>query len=158
MTTESIEDINGNDLEISQKRNDGIVGLLIEEHPLKFYELFLEDGSRVAMFQNFPLVRSERVSEYEYVGLSKYGLTEFDSSCKRPLGYDVIVKCISKLIELSNGNEIEELAISEWRKPVRNRINKGFFKLEAIIRTIYITGRNMPNRVEGFYEELSHPT
>jgi len=138
--------------------NQDVVNRLLDEYSKNFNELFLEDGSRVAMFQNSALIRRERISGYEYVGLSKYGLTEFDSSCKRPLGYDVIVKCISKLIELSNGNEIEELAISEWRKPVRNRINKGLFKLEAIIRTIYITGRNMPNRVEGFYEELSHPT
>jgi hypothetical protein len=137
-----------------EEENQRIVDTVLEQHPKLFKEMILEDGTKTAIFYNdirIPKEDKDLLPPYRYISLSKYGLTEFNSSTSLPLGWELTRKAIQLIIELSNGKEVEDLLISEWKNCIRNRINKGFFPLKKVLRTVTVTGKNVKDGVRGFY-------
>jgi len=135
----------------SEEENQGYVDVFLDKYPRIFKEVFLEDdGSNAAVLYNDARVSPEGkeiLPDYRYIALSKYGLTLFNTSCEAPLGYELTRKAILKLIEVSDGKEVKNLVVSEWNNCKRNRINKGFFPLKKILRSVTVSGRNVKEGV-----------
>jgi hypothetical protein len=156
MNTELIKSEIDSSRETLEFENQQYVDNAFEKYPKLFKEFLLKDGSNVAILFNDSLISQEGkeiLPKYEYIALSKYGLTQFNTSNIEYLGYGLLVEAITSLIEKSDDEEVYDLPITEWKKPIRNRINKGLLKLEAIVRTVYISGKNIPNGVEDFYSQ-----
>jgi len=142
----------------SEEENQGYVDVVLDKYPRIFKEVFLEEGSNAAVLYNDARVSQEEKEsfpDYRYLAVSKYGLTMFNTSSKRPLGYELTRKTILKLIELSDGSEVRDLVVSEWNNCKRNRINKGFFPLEKILRSVTVSGKNVKEGVKEFYSTVS---
>ncbi len=137
--------------------NQEYVDRVLNDYPKVFKEVFLEDGVKVAVLFNDVLIPKEEkeiLPNYRYIVLTKYGLTQFNTSCSGYLSYGLLTESIQKIVEVSDGELVENILISEWRKPVRNRINKGFIPLEAILVTIGVSGINIPEGVKDFYDNV----
>jgi hypothetical protein len=144
-----------------EEESERIVNIAIEQYPNLFTEMKLEDGTTAAVFYNDVRISKEDkdlLPPYRYISLSKHGLTLFNASCEGPLGYELTRKAIELLIELSNGKEVEDLLVSEWKNCIRNRINKGLFPLKKILRTVTVTGKNIKGGVRGFMGMYSKTT
>ncbi len=140
-----------------EAKNIQYVDRLLDEQPKTFKELVLKDGSRSAVLYNDSLISKENkeiLPPYEYFVFSKYGLTQFNSSYKGFLGWNITTSAIEALIELSNGQEVENLVVSEWKKWKRNRINKGLFPLKMVLRSVTVTGIHLEDGIEDFYENV----
>jgi len=137
-----------------EAKNNYYMEKLFEEYPKTFKELILEDGSRSAVLYNDALISEENkeiLPPYEYFVFSKYGLTQFNSSYKGFLGWTVITNAVESLIELSNGEEVEDLVVYEWKKWKRNRINKGLIPLKIVLRSVRVSGIHLKDGIEDFY-------
>jgi hypothetical protein len=144
-----------------EEENQRIVNTALKQYPRFFKEMWLEDGTKAAIFYNdirIPEERKDRLPPYRYISLSKYGLTLFNSSSKAPLGLELTRKAIQLIVELSNGEEVEDLLISEWNHCIRNRINKGLIPLKKVLRSVTVTGKNVKDGVKGFYSTVSKPS
>ncbi len=152
-TIVSQEVFDSNDINLEQD-NQEIVNAVLEQYPKIFEEMQLQDGTTVAILYNDMHISKEDkdiLPPYQYISLSKYGLTQFNASCKRPLGLELTKKAVRLLIELSDGEEIKDLSVSEWHQCSRNRINKGLIPLKKILRTVAITGITVKNGVKDIY-------
>lgn len=148
------EDISSFEGGCIEQQSQEVVDELLDQYPRIFSEMMLNDGTKVAIFHNdihIPEENREELPPYRYISLSKYGLTLFNASCKGPLGWELTRKAVQAIIELSNGQEVEDLLISEWNHCIRNRINKGLMPLKKVLRTVTVTGRNIRGGVERFY-------
>jgi hypothetical protein len=144
-----------------EEENERIANMVIEEYPKLFTEMKLGDGTTAAVFYNDVRVYKEDrdlLPPYRYISLSKHGLTLFNTSCEGPLGYELTRKAIELLIELSDGQEVEDLLVSEWKNCIRNRINKGLIPLRKVLRTVTVTGKNIRDGVRGFMGMYSKTT
>jgi hypothetical protein len=140
-----------------EAKNNQYVEELLQEYPRTIKELILKDGSKSAVLYNDALIRPEDkevLPPYEYFVFSKYGLTQFRSSTKNFLGWTITTNAISALIELSNGQEVENLVVSEWKRWKRNRINKGLMPLKMVLRSVTVTGIHQDEGIEDFYENI----
>jgi hypothetical protein len=140
-----------------EAKNNHYVEQLLVEHPRTFKELLLKDGTKAAVLYNDALISQENkeiLPPYEYFVFSKYGLTQFKSSTKKFLGWTITTNAISALIELSNGQEVENLVVSEWKRWKRNRINKGLMPLKMVLRSVTVTGIHQEDGIEDFYEDV----
>jgi hypothetical protein len=140
-----------------EANNNYYVEGLLDEYPKSFKELTLKDGTRAAVLYNDALISQENkevLPPYEYFVFSKYGLTQFRSSTKKFLGWTITTNAISALIELSNGQEVENLVVSEWKRWKRNRINKGLIPLKMVLRFVTVTGIHQDDGIEDFYENV----
>lgn len=157
MNTELVRDGIDSSRDTSELFNQEYVDRVLNDYPKLFKEIFLKDGSNVAVLFNDALI-SEREKEvlpnYRYIVLAKYGLTQFNTSSNRYLSYDLLTEAIQKIVEVSNGEEVDNILISEWRKPIRNRINKGFIPLKAILVTTEVSGINIAKGIENFYDNV----
>jgi hypothetical protein len=137
-----------------EAKNNYYTEKILGEYPKTFKELILKDGSRSAVLYNDSLIsenNKEILPPYDYFVFSKYGLTEFNSSYKGFLGWTIVTNAVESLIELSNGNEVENLVVYEWRKWKRNRINKGLIPLKMVLRSVKVTGIHLEDGIEDFY-------
>ena len=137
-----------------EAKNSCYVKNLLGEYPEIFKELILKDGTESAILYNDSLVSKENkeiLPPYDYFVFSKYGLTQFNSSYKGFLGWTVITNAVESLIELSNGNVVEDLVVSEWKRWKRNRINKGLLPLKMVLRSVTVTGLHLEDGIEDFY-------
>lgn len=140
-----------------ETKNNQYVESLLEEQSGTFKELLLEDGSRSAVLYNDSSISEENkeiLPPYSYFVFSKYGLTQFNSSYNGFLGWTITTKAISSLIELSNGQEVENLVVYEWKKWKRNRINKGLIPLKMVLRSVTVTGVHLEDGIEDFYNNI----
>jgi hypothetical protein len=140
-----------------EAKNNHYVEALLEEYPRTIKELILKDGSKAAVLYNDALISQEdkeALPSYEYLVFSKYGLTQFRSSTKKFLGWTITTNAISALIELSNGQEVENLVVSEWKRWKRNRINKGLMPLKMVLRSVTVTGIHQDDGIEDFCENV----
>lgn len=143
-----------------EEENQRIVNTALEQHPRSFKEMWLEDGTKAAVFYNDVRIPEEDrglLPPYRYISLSKYGLTLFNSSSRAPLGWELTRKAVQLIVELSNGEEVEDSLISEWNHCIRNRINKGLIPLKKVLKTVAVTGKNVKDGVRGFYNVVSKP-
>ncbi|MFA7628033.1 MAG: hypothetical protein WCY37_01280 [Candidatus Dojkabacteria bacterium] len=146
----------GEDINIEIK-NSYYVEKLLDEHTRTFKELLLKDGTKAAVLYNDVLISQENkeiLPPYEYFVFSKYGLTQFNSSYKGFLGWTITTNAVASLIELSKGEEVENLVVSEWKRWKRNRINKGLIPLKMVLRSVTVTGRHQEEGIEDFYEDV----
>ena len=142
-----------NELSIEES-NQQITDKVLEEYPEFFEEYILDDGSNIALLQN-----NRRISEedkailppYQFIVLSKYGLTEFNCSYS-PLEWERTKKAIMLLIELSCGEEIKDMVVSHWHAFHRIRKTKGLIKLKKNIKSVLITGVHLLYEVKDFYD------
>jgi hypothetical protein len=151
LVEQDIFEVGDNNIEA---KNNYYTEKILGEYPKTFKELILKDGSRSAVLYNDSLIsenNKEILPPYDYFVFSKYGLTEFNSSYKGFLGWTIVTNAVESLIELSNGNEVENLVVYEWRKWKRNRINKGLIPLKKILRTVTVTGIHLEDGIEDFY-------
>ncbi len=140
-----------------ETKNIQYVDRLLEEQPRTFKELVLKDGSRSAVLYNDALISKENkemLPPYDYFVFSKYGLTQFNSSYKGFLGWSITTDAIEALIELSNGQEVENIVVSEWKRWKRNRINKGLFPLKMVLRSVTVTGIHLEDGIGDFYKNI----
>ncbi len=147
------EEIEETDISL-QEENERIVNMVLEQYPKLFKEIKLQDGTTAAIFYNDVRISKEDkevLPPYRCISLSKYGLTQFNASCEGPLGWELTRKAVELLIEVSNGQEVRDLLVSEWKNCIRNRINKGLFPLKKILRTVTVTGNNIKDGVREFY-------
>jgi hypothetical protein len=137
-----------------EAKNNYYIEKLLEEYPKTFKELVLKDGSKSAVLYNDALISEENkeiLPPYKYFVFSKYGLTKFNSSYKGFLGWTIITNAVESLIELSNGQEVKNLVVYEWRQWKRNRINKGLIPLKMVFRSVTVTGSHLGDGIEDFY-------
>jgi len=137
-----------------EAKNIQYVEKFLDEQPIIFNELVLQDGSRAAVLYNDALIsekNKEILPAYDYFVFSKYGLTQFNSSFKGFLGWTITTNAVASLIELSNGQEVEDLVVSEWKRWKRNRINKGLIPLKMVLRSVRVTGIHLEDGIEDFY-------
>jgi hypothetical protein len=142
------------EVEDIEAKNSYYTKKLLEEYPETFKELVLKDDSTSAILYNDALIGEENkeiLPPYDYFVFSKYGLTEFNSSYKGFLGWTIITNAVESLIELSNGQEVKDLVVYEWRKWKRNRINKGLIPLKMVLRSVTVTGSHLEDGIEDFY-------
>lgn len=135
-------------------KNNRYVEKLLDEYPQTFKELVLKDNTKAAVLYNDALISEENkevLPPYDYFVFSKYGLTQFNCSYKGFLSWTITTNAITSLIELSNGQEIEGLVVSEWKRCVRNRINKGIKPLKMVLRSVTVTGIHLEDGIEDFY-------
>lgn len=133
--------------------NQQITDQVLAEYPKYFEEYLLDDGSNIALLQNnrrIPEEDKEILPPYQFIALSKYGLTEFNCSYS-PLEWERTKKAIMLLIELSCGEEIKDMVVSHWHAFHRIRKTKGLIKLKKNIKSVLITGVNMLFEVKDFY-------
>ncbi|HOZ44733.1 MAG TPA: hypothetical protein PLN39_01870 [Candidatus Dojkabacteria bacterium] len=133
--------------------NQQITNQVLAEYPKYFEEYLLDDGSNIALLQNnrrIPEEDKEILPPYQFIALSKYGLTEFNCSYS-PLEWERTKKAIMLLIELSCGEEIRDMVVSHWHAFHRIRKTKGLIKLKKNIKSVLITGVNMLFEVKDFY-------
>jgi len=133
--------------------NQQITDQVLAEYPKYFEEYLLDDGSNIALLQNnrrIPDEDKEILPPYQFIALSKYGLTEFNCSYS-PLEWERTKKAIMLLIELSCGEEIRDMVVSHWHAFHRIRKTKGLIKLKKNIKSVLITGVNMLFEVKDFY-------
>ncbi|HQC39329.1 MAG TPA: hypothetical protein PK804_01610 [Candidatus Dojkabacteria bacterium] len=133
--------------------NQQITNQVLAEYPKYFEEYLLDDGSNIALLQNnrrIPEEDKEILPPYQFIALSKYGLTEFNCSYS-PLEWERTKKAIMLLIELSCGEEIKDMVVSHWHAFHRIRKTKGLIKLKKNIKSVLITGVNMLFEVKDFY-------
>lgn len=133
--------------------NQQITNQVLAEYPKYFEEYLLDDGSNIALLQNnrrIPDEDKEILPPYQFIALSKYGLTEFNCSYS-PLEWERTKKAIMLLIELSCGEEIKDMVVSHWHAFHRIRKTKGLIKLKKNIKSVLITGVNMLFEVKDFY-------
>jgi len=133
--------------------NQQITDQVLAEYPKYFEEYLLDDGSNIALLQNnrrIPDEDKEILPPYQFIALSKYGLTEFNCSYS-PLEWERTKKAIMLLIELSCGEEIKDMVVSHWHAFHRIRKTKGLIKLKKNIKSVLITGVNMLFEVKDFY-------
>lgn len=133
--------------------NQQITNQVLAEYPKYFEEYLLDDGSNIALLQNnrrIPEEDKEILPPYQFIALSKYGLTEFNCSYL-PLEWERTKKAIMLLIELSCGEEIRDMVVSHWHAFHRIRKTKGLIKLKKNIKSVLITGVNMLFEVKDFY-------
>ncbi len=148
---QSLFEVEGPNIET---KNIRYVEKFLDELPTIFNELVLQDGSRAAVLYNDALISEENkeiLPPYDYFVFSKYGLTQFNSSYKGFLGWTITTNAIASLIELSDGQEVEDLVVSEWKKWKRNRINKGIIPLKMVLRSVTVTGVHLRYGIEDFY-------
>jgi hypothetical protein len=151
LVEQDIFEVGDNNIEA---KNNYYTEKILGEYPKTFKELILKNGSRSAVLYNDALIsenNKEILPPYDYFVFSKYGLTEFNSSYKGFLGWTLTTNAISALVDLSNGQEVEDLVVYEWRNCVRNRINKGLIPLKKILRTVTVTGIHLEDGIEDFY-------
>ncbi len=137
--------------------NQYFTDTVLKEHPKVFEEMKLRDGSNVAILSNDALITKEDkqiLPPYMYIVLSKYGITQFNASTRNPLGWEIMNKAITGIIELSNGQEVGDLLISEWKPFPRNRINKYLIKLRSMVRSLTVSGVHFTSGVRDFYENV----
>jgi len=137
-----------------EAKNNYYTEYFLEEYPETFKELILKDNSRSAVLYNDSLIsekNKEILPPYDYFVFSKYGLTEFNSSYKGFLGWTIVTNAVESLIKLSNGQEVEGLVVSEWKRWKRNRINKGLLPLKMVLRSVTVSGVHLEDGVEDFY-------
>lgn len=146
---------NGENLDLTiEEINQQITNQVLVEFPRYFEEYILDDGSNIALLQN-----NRRISEgdkeilppYQFIALSKYGLTEFNCSYS-PLEWERTKKAIMLLIELSCGEEIKDMVVSHWHAFHRIRKTKGLIKLKKNIKSVLITGVHLLYEVKDFYD------
>lgn len=140
-----------------KERNNCYVEKLLEEYPRTIKELILKDGSKSAVLYNDVLISEENkeiLPPYKYFVFSKYGLTQFNSSYKGFLGWTITTNAIAALIELSNGEEVENLVVSERKRWKRNRINKGLIPFKMVLRSVTVTGIHQEEGIEDFYNGI----
>ena len=133
--------------------NQQITNQVLAEYPKYFEEYLLDDGSNIALLQNnrrIPEEDKEILPPYQFIALSKYGLTEFNCFYS-PLEWERAKKAIMLLIELSCGEEIKDMVVSHWHAFHRIRKTKGLIKLKKNIKSVLITGVNMLFEVKDFY-------
>lgn len=133
--------------------NQQITNQVLAEYPKYFEEYLLDDGSNIALLQNnrrIPEEDKEILPPYQFIALSKYGLTKFNCSYS-PLEWERTKKAIMLLIELSCGEEIKDMVVSHWHAFHRIRKTKGLIKLKKNIKSVLITGVNMLFEVKDFY-------
>jgi hypothetical protein len=70
------------------------------------------------------------------------------------LGWTITTNAIASLIELSDGQEVEDLVVSEWKRWKRNRINKGIIPLKMVLRSVTVTGVHLRYGIEDFYKNV----
>jgi len=140
--------------------NQQITDRVLTEYPKYFEEYTLDDGSNVALLQNnrrIPDEDKEVLPPYQFIAISRYGLTEFNCSYS-PLEWERTKKAIMLLIELSCGEEIKDMVISHWHAFHRIRKTKGLIKLKRNIKTVLITGVNILYGVKDFYYNVLQST
>ena len=146
---------NGENLDLTiEEINQQITNQVLVEFPRYFEEYILDDGSNIALLQN-----NRRISEgdkeilppYQFIALSKYGLTEFNCSYS-PLEWERTKKAIMLLIDLSCGEEIKDMVVSHWHAFHRIRKTKGLIKLKKNIKSVLITGVHLLYEVKDFYD------
>jgi hypothetical protein len=91
---------------------------------------------------------------YDYFVFSSKGLTQFNASYKGFLSWPITTNAVSALIELSEGEEIENLVVSEWKRWKRNRRNKGLIPLKMVLRSVTVTGVHLEDGIESFYNDI----
>lgn len=144
-----------------EEENQYFTDILLNNNNQKVFEdVKLEDGSMAALLSNDSRIApqdKEILPQYMYIALSRHGITLINCSPKVLPGYEIMKKAISGLIEISDGEQIDELLVSEWKQFHRIRKTKGLHKLKAIIRTVSVCGINFKESVKDFYENiLSH--
>jgi hypothetical protein len=140
-----------------EAKNNHYVEELLAEYPRTFKELILKDDTKVAILYNDALISQEDkeiLPPYDYFAFSKYGLTQFNSSFKGFLGWTITTNAISALIEVSKGEEVVDMVVSEWRKWKRNRINKGLIPLKMVLRSVTVSGVHLEDGIEDFYHNI----
>lgn len=145
-----------------EEENQIITEAILEEYPTFFQEIILDDGSNAALFTNNARVKEEDkelLPPYEYIAVSKHGLTQFNCSYSpTPLEWERTKKAILQLIEISCGEEVKNLLISHWHPFHRIRKTKGLLKLKKNIKTVLVTGVNLAYEVKDFYELILKQT
>ena len=140
-----------------ENKNNHYLEKLLEEYPKTVEGLILKDGSRAVVLYNDALISEENkevLPPYDYFVFSSKGLTQFNSSYKGFLGYTITTNAIASLIELSRGEEVRGLVVSEWKKWKRNRINKGLMPLKMVLRSVTVTGVHLEDGIEAFYNDV----
>jgi len=144
-----------------QEENQYYTDILLNEHQKVFQDVKLEDGSMVALLSNDAMSSQEDkeiLPQYMYIALSRHGITLINCSPKVIPGYEIMRKAISGLIEISDGEQIDNLQVSEWRQFHRIRKTKGLLKLKAILRTVSVSGVHFKESVKDFYENIFSQT
>lgn len=143
-----------------EEENQYFTDILLNDYQRVFEDVKLEDGSMAAMLCNdsrIPPEDKEILPQYMYIALSRHGITLINCSPRVIPGYEIMRKAISGIIEISDGEQIDDLLVSEWKQFHRIRKTKGLLKLKAIIRTVSVCGVNFKESVKDFYENiLSH--
>ncbi len=140
-----------------EAKNSYYVEKLLEDYPRTFKELVLKDSTKSVVLYNDFLISEENkeiLPPYDYFVFSKYGLTQFNSSYKSFLGWPIITNAVDSLMKLSNGNMVEDLVVSEWKRWKRNRINKGLLPLKMVLRSVTVTGFHLEDGIEDFYDYI----
>jgi len=140
-----------------EEENQYFTDILLNDYQRVFQDMKLEDGSKVALLSNDASISQEDkeiLPQYMYIALSRHGITLINCSPKVIPGYEIMRKAISGIIEISEGEKIDELLVSEWRQFHRIRKTKGLLKLKAIIRTVSVCGVNFKESVKDFYEDI----
>ncbi len=136
-----------------ESKNNYYVEELLDKYPKTFRELILKDGSRAAILYNDALISKENkeiLPPYDYFVFSSKGLTQFNCSYKGFLSWPITTNAVSALIELSDGQEIENLVVSEWKRWKRVRRNKGLMPLKMVLRSVTVTGIHLEDGIEDF--------
>lgn len=138
--------------------NQYYTDMLIKENSRFFQEMeLLGTDSNMAFLSNDALIPQEDkeiLPPYMYFVFSKFGLTQFNSSSKCTLGIEMMNKAVRGIIELSNGQQVNDLVISEWKYFHRIRKDKGLLKLKMNIRSLTVSGVHITNGVRDFYESI----
>jgi hypothetical protein len=140
-----------------ESKNNHYVEELLDEYPKTFRELILKDGSRAAILYNDALISKENkeiLPPYDYFVFSSKGLTQFNCSYKGFLSWTITTNAIELLIELSSGEEVRDLVVSEWKRWRRNRINKGIIPFKIVLRSVTVTGVHLEDGIEDFYNGI----
>ena len=153
--------LNEKDFENIEEENQYYTDILPNNHQRVFQDVKLEDGSMAALLSNDARISKEDkeiLPQYMYIALSRYGITLINFSPKVIPGYEIMRKAISGLIEISDGEQVDELQVSEWKQFHRVRRTKGLLKLKAILRTVSVSGIHLKESVRDFYENILSQT
>lgn len=145
-------------LENNETENQYFTDILIKRNPRFFQGMELwQSNSSMAFLSNDALIPQEDkeiLPPYMYFVFSKFGLTQFNCSSKCPLGIEIMNKAVQGIIELSKGEEVNDLIISEWKAFHRVRRTKGLLKLKKNIRSLTVSGVHICDGVRSFYEDI----
>lgn len=138
--------------------NEVITNNIIQEHSRLFATFTLEDRSYVGvLFQGrrFEQETNPILPPFEYIVVSKYGLTLFNCSYTPiPLEWERVKKSVEYLVERSHGEILEDFLISSWQRIPSTRKTKGLKKLKMNIRSVLVSGVHFKEGLEPFYNSI----